>query len=82
MHNLTPLLCQVRLTTELSTATAQLSSLQMELTGSRQREAELKTQLASSVAESQKSAGNWASLKQTHDGKEGGQGLDDVMMMS
>ena len=68
--------CQVQLTTELSTATAQLSSLQMELTGSRHREAELKTQLASSVAESQKSAGNWASLKQTHDGREGGRGSD------
>ena len=47
---------------------AQLSSLQMELTGSRQREAELKTQLASSVAENQKGAESWASIKKSHDG--------------
>ena len=47
---------------------AHFSSLQMELTGCRQREAELKTQLASAVAESQKSAESWSSLKQNHDG--------------
>lgn len=59
---------QVNLTTELSTSMAHLSSLQMELTGCRQREAELKTQLASSVAESQKGADTLASIKKNHDG--------------
>lgn len=58
----------MNLTTELSTCMAHFSSLQMELTGCRQREAELKTQLASAVAESQKSAESWSSLKQNHDG--------------
>ena len=61
-------LWQVNLTSELSTSMAHLSSLQMELTGCRQREAELKTQLASAVADSQKGAENWTSLKQSHNG--------------
>ena len=47
---------------------AHLSSLQMELTGCRQREAELKTQLASTVAESQKGSESLASIKKSHDG--------------
>ena len=59
---------QVNLTSELSTQMAHLSSLQMELTGSRQREAELKTRLATAVAENQKVAENWTSLKQSQDG--------------
>lgn len=59
---------QVNLTTELSTSMAHLSSLQMELTGCRQREAELKTQLASTVAESQKGSESLASIKKSHDG--------------
>lgn len=58
---------------------AHLSSLQMELTGCRQREAELKTQLASSVAESQRGAETLASIKKSHDGlywgKHGSQAL-------
>lgn len=59
---------QVNLTTELSTSMAHLSSLQMELTSCRQREAELKTQLASSVAESQKGSETLSSIKKSHDG--------------
>ena len=59
---------QVNLTSELSSHMAHLSSMQMELTGCRQREAELKTQLATAVAESQKTAENWISLRQNHDG--------------
>ena len=47
---------------------AHLSSLQMELTSCRQREAELKTQLASAVAGNQNIAEKWTSLKQLQDG--------------
>ena len=60
---------QVYMTSEFSTTTAQLSALQMELTGCRHREAELKTQLATAVAESQKNSQSWASVKQSHDGR-------------
>ena len=56
------------MTTELSQATAQLSGLQMELSSSRQSEAELKSQLASAVAEAQNSSQEWVALKQKHDG--------------
>ena len=59
----------MNLTTELSTQMAHLSSLQMELTSCRQREAELKTQLASAVAENHKTAESWASLKQSQGGR-------------
>ena len=59
---------QVSLTTDLSSATAQLSALQMELGASRQSEAELKGKLATAVAEAQSNAQEWATIKQQHEG--------------
>ena len=60
---------KVAIATELSSATAQLSSLQMELTGSRKSEADLKSQLATAVAESHRNAQEWAISKQENEGK-------------
>ena len=59
---------QVSMTTELSQATAQLGGLQMELASIRQSEGELKSQLASAVAEAQNSSQEWVVLKQKYDG--------------
>lgn len=60
---------KVSLTTELSQATAQLSSLQMELATSRKAESELQTQLATVVAEAHRNAQEWASAKQSLEGE-------------
>lgn len=57
------------MTTDLSTTTAQLSSLTMEMSTIRKNEADLKQQLATTVAELQKNTQNWATLKQNHEGK-------------
>lgn len=59
---------KVALTTELSQATAQLGSLQLELSGARQADAELKQKLAATVADAMKTSEEWASLKQRHEG--------------
>lgn len=59
---------KVALTTELSQATAQLSTVQLELNESRQVEAELKQKLAATVADAMKTSEEWASLKQRHEG--------------
>ena len=63
---------KVSMATELSSATAQLTSLQMELTSTRKSEADLKTQLATAMAEVTRSAAEWANTKQQLEGKEGG----------
>ena len=59
---------KVAIATELSSATAQLSSLQMELTSSRQSESELKSQLATAVTESHRNAQEWTIARQQHEG--------------
>ena len=58
------------MTTDLSSTTAQLSSLHMEMGNLRKNETELKQQLASTVAELQQNIQNFTSLKQKQDGKE------------
>lgn len=58
------------MTTDLSTTTAQLSSLTMEMSTIRKNEADLKQQLATTVTELQKNTQNWATLKQAHEGKQ------------
>ena len=60
---------KVSMATELSSATAQVSSLQMELASSRKSEAELKGQLATAMAEVTRNASEWASVRQLHEGK-------------
>ncbi len=59
---------KVSMATELSSATAQLSALQMELTSSRQSESELKGQLATAVTESHRNAQEWTIAKQQYEG--------------
>ena len=59
---------KVAMATELSSATAQLSSLQMELTSSRQSESELKGQLATAVTDSHRNAQEWTIAKQQLEG--------------
>lgn len=63
---------KVSMATELSSATAQLSSLQMELTSCRKSEADLKSHLATAMAEVTKNAAEWATVRQQHEGKERG----------
>ena len=60
---------KVSLTTDLSQATAQLSSLQMELASTQKSEADLKNQLAMAVAEVHKNAQEWANTKQQLEGE-------------
>ena len=60
---------KVAMTTELSQATAQLSSLQMEVAAIRQSEGELKTQLATAVSEAQRNAQEWASARRSLEGE-------------
>ena len=60
---------KVALTTELSQATAQLSSLQLELASVQKSEADLKNQLAMAVAEVHKNAQEWANTKQQLEGE-------------
>ncbi len=62
---------KVFMTTELSQATAQLSSLQMEVSSARQSEGELKSQLATAVAEAQRNAQEWVLAKQSLEGEHG-----------
>ena len=59
---------KVSLTTDLSSATAQLSSLQLELANTRKSESDLKSQLATAVSEMQRNAQEWATVKQMHEG--------------
>ncbi len=59
---------KVSMVTELSSATAHMSSLQMELTSSRQSESELKSQLATAVTESHRNAQEWTIAKQQLEG--------------
>ena len=60
---------KVAMTTELSQATAQLSSLQLELASVQKSEADLKNQLAMAVAEVHKNAQEWANTKQQLEGE-------------
>ena len=60
---------KVSLTTDLSQATAQLGSLQMELASVQKSEADLKNQLAMAVSEVHKNAQEWASTKQQLEGE-------------
>ena len=60
---------KVSMATDLSTATAQVSSLQMELATSRKSEADLKGQLATAMAEVTRNASEWATVKQLHEGE-------------
>lgn len=60
---------KVSIATELSSATAQLSSLQMDLTSSRQSESELKSQLATAVSESHRNAQEWTIARQQYEGE-------------
>ena len=62
---------KVSMATELSAATSQLSTLQMELATTRKSEGELKTQLATSMGEAVRNASEWASVKQQFEGKGG-----------
>ena len=59
---------QLALTKELSSCTAQLSTFQMELATARQTECDLKTELATAVADAQRSAQEWAAIKQKYEG--------------
>ena len=56
------------MTTELSSCTAQLSAFQMELATARQTECDLKTELATAVADAQRNAQDWAVIKQKYEG--------------
>ena len=60
---------KVSMVTDLSAATSQVSTLQMELATTRKSESELKTQLATSMAEVVKNASEWASAKQQYEGE-------------
>jgi len=59
---------KVSMATDLSAATSQVSTLQMELAAMKKSEGELKTQLATSMAEAVNNASEWANAKQLYEG--------------
>ena len=60
---------KVSMATDLSAAVAQVSSLQMELSSSRKSETDLKSQLATAMAEVTRNAAEWATAKQLYEGQ-------------
>ena len=62
---------KVFMVTEFSATTSKLSTLQMELTSTKKSENELKTQLATSMAEVVRNASEWATAKQLYEGEIG-----------
>lgn len=62
---------KVSMATDLSSVTAQFSSLQIELASSRKSETDLKGQLATAMAEVTRNAAEWANARQQFEGRKG-----------